>query len=334
MRKRLGWLLCAALCTGCTALPAEERSFAVALGIDRDPQGQWTAYARIPNYQTGGGYATVRGEGESLAEALSAADVASPMQLNLGQLRLIVCSDALAGSDAFPDALVMLSSRQETRLDASVAVTDASLQALMDALTPSTGTRLSKSLDVMMETRIAQGTILPARLSDVIRMGGRQSPVLMRMSLEGKKIALGGCWPVSVDGRITQSLTEAETQLLSLMLGQMRSGALSLPEGVVRLADASVETELRLPTMDGASVRLSLRCPDAAQPDDAIERRVAAACLALLNRLSAMGCDALGLGRQAIRHVSDMAQWQQLDWPGRCRELQWAVSVGVTGPTE
>ena len=74
--KRIVTLLLALACTGCAALPEEERAFAVALGVSGH-QGAWTVYARIPTYQSGGGYATVTGEGETLSHALTAVPSAS-----------------------------------------------------------------------------------------------------------------------------------------------------------------------------------------------------------------------------------------------------------------
>lgn len=330
MNRMLTLLLCALLCTSCTALPAEERSFAVALGVGLEG-GTWTACARVPTYQTGGGYTTVTGGGDSLEAALSALDAASPMQLHLGQLRMLIFSDALAQTEEFPAALSALAARHDLRLDASVAVTDADLSALMDAMKPANGSRLSKSLDVLIETRIAQGTVIPAALSDVIRLGERQSPVLMHVTLDGSDMALSGGWPVSQNGVVNAPLTPEETQLLALMLGHFASGTLSLTEGTVRLTSAKAETELTLPTMQDASVRLTLRYTASPLTEEALSRAVATACLGVLGRLSAMNCDALGLARQAITHADDMADWHDMDWPARYPDIVWSVSVGAEG---
>lgn len=316
---------------GCTALPAEERSFAVALGVTLE-DGAWTAHARIPTYQTGGGYTTVTGDGPTLESALGALDAASPMQLDLGQLRLLVFSAELAGAEAFPGALTALSDRHDLRMDAAVAVTQEDVRALMDALTPSTGSRLSKSIDVLLETRIGQGTLLSAPLSGVMRMGERQSPVLMNAALESGSFSLAGGWPLNDAGRAVEPLSPEDTQLLALMLGQLQRGTLSLPEGTVRLNSMQVEVELIQPTMQQAAIRLTLHATASPLTEQALSHAVATACLGVLNRLSGMGCDALGLGRQAIVHAEDMAQWHDFDWPARYRELDWSVSVGVMGP--
>ena len=331
--KRLMTLLMCLLLTGCAALPAEERSFAVALGV-AGGTGAWRVYARIPTYRTGGGYTTVSGEGDTLPHALAALDAAAPMQLHLGQLRLLVFSADTARSADFPAALATLSERHDLRADASLAITEDGLGALMDALKPATGARLSKSLDVLMETRLEQGTVPRAALADVIRMGDRQQPVLMNIALDGAEIALSGGWPIGSDGSAAWMLTPEEMQLLSLMQGRLRRGVLSLAEGTVRLTDVSADVELSVPTMETASVRLILGISASPLTEEALSQASATACLGLLGRLSAVGCDALGLGRQAIACARSMEDWHELDWPQRYREIVWTVSVGVEGAAE
>lgn len=328
MRRLMIVALLGLLCAGCTALPAEERAFAVALGVSREAGG-WTAHARIPNYQKAGEYQTVQGTGNTLDAALAALDASAPMQLHLGQLRLLILGGALDGQTVISDALTVMQQRQDLRHEACLAVTDAPMETLMEALRPAAGTRLSKSLDVMLATRVEEGTVLPATLSEVLRMGERQSPVLINLYMDGEKAAISGAWPVDAGGIVREVLSAQETQLLALMLGQLRSGTLTLPESVIRLTDAQVQTELSMPTLQSAAVRMVLRINGAAMSRDEISASLARACLALLNRLSAMGCDALGLGRQAIAHADSMEHWHEMNWPERLREMDWSVSVGV-----
>ncbi len=332
MKRWLVLLLCLFFtgCTGCTALPAEERSFAVVLGVDRTEEG-WTACARIPTYQSDGGYATVQGTGKTLEAALSALEAASPMQLQLGQMRMLVFTQALAQSSDFPGALETLSARHDVRLEAAVAVTDMPLATLMEALSPSTGSRLSKTLDVLMETRIQQGTVIPSGLADVIRMGERQSPVLMHLTLEGKTITLSGGWPVNQNGVVSTLLSPQEVQLLSLMMGQMRSGTLSLPQGAVRLTSSQAETALTLTQAPQGTVKLTLRCLSMPLTAEALAEEMADECRQLLARLSATNCDALGLARQAVVRMSTMADWHALDWPTLYSQMNWSVEVTVSG---
>lgn len=328
--KRFLILLCLLLCTGCTALPAEERAFAVALGVDHSQDG-WQVYARIPTYKSGGGYTTLEGDGDTLTAALASLESASPMHLHLDQLRLLVFSERMARTDALPAALAVFTDRHDLRMQTAAAVTSAEMKSLFEAMEPAAGARLSKSIDVLLETRSQQGTIPDVTLADILRMGERQSPVLIAVQQDGKEVVLSGGWPVGQDGLAADApITPEEMRLLSLMQGRLRQGTLVLEDGTARVTDASAECTLLEPTLSTARLRLTLRCPSASLTPEALRQSIATACLQVLTRLAADNCDALGLGRHAMRHMQTMADWHALDWPTRFPQIEWTVSVGVT----
>lgn len=329
MKRLLLLLLCVMLLTGCTALPAEERAFAVVLGLDR-ADGQWRVHARIPTYQSGGGYATVSGRGDTLPSALADLDVSAPMHLHLGQLRMLVFSRGLAGTGDFRTALDTLAARHDLRLQAQLALTEDELPRLMDAMKPASGTRLSKSLDVLTETRREQGMLMPSTLSEVIRMGERQSPVLPALTLDGKNVDIIGGWPVNLSGMAGERLSMRDMQLLFLMSGGSFAGALTLDEGSVMLSSAGAE--LQMVSTSEAAVTLTLRCTTSSLSDAALSDAAARACLSVLNRLTAANCDALGLARKAVQTAPTMEAWHDIGWSERFTQVEWTVRVGVEGP--
>ena len=344
MKKLLIMAITLLLCASCTALPAEERSFAVALGVSENT-GAWEVCARVPTYQSGGGYLTLEARGNSLSEALAVLDATAPMQMHLGQLRLVVFSQGLAESSAFPGVLAELAMRREFRVQAQVCVTADPVRDLIDKLEPATGSRLSKSLDVLMETRIEQGVIPQAELSEVLRRGERQSWVAIHVALEDTasvarpgmdaaagaqaasgtgKVQFGGGWLIGQDGSANGQLTASETQLLGLMAGTLQKGTISLREGTVPLISASSRVKLHGNT---AACDVTLRYGAAGMTEAGVQQAVAEACRAVLGKLAAANCDALGLGRQAIRYFPDMAAWHELDWPILYPQLDWQVTV-------
>ncbi len=316
--------LVALVCSSCTALPAEERAFAVALCVEKDDE--WRVHARIPTYQTGGGYMTVTGEGDTFPAALSSLDTASPMRINLSQLRLLVADVGLVRSDEFTDLLSAIAERPDIRMQCTVAVTDAPAKDVAEALKPATGTRLSKALDLMIDARIEQGAILPAALADVLRMGERQSPILAALLLENKEISLSGGY--ALDG---MSITADEIALLSLLLGHAKEMHLPLSEGAAEVRDACAKVSLS-EDHTTARVELTMTATASTLGDSELEQALISELLPLLTRLSAAGCDALGLGRRAIMGAHDMARWHALDWSERYRSIRWELAVGVNGP--
>lgn len=323
-------LVTALLCSSCTALPAEERAFAVALCVGQEGE-TWRVHGRIPTYQNGGGYLTVSGDGEDLSAALSAMEAAAPMRVTLSQLRLLVLDEKLAQSNALSAALHTLAQRPDMHLQCAVALTADPVKDVAEAMKPSTGARLSKAIDVLLESRIEQGTILPAKLAEVIRMGERQSPVLMALTLEDKKVSLSGGYALDGDLTLVQKLTEEETALLSLLLQRTKTVRLSLPEGAAQVREISVKTALA-PDESSAGVEIKLRITSSALTDAGLEKAIAEECVALLSSLSRKGCDVLGLGRKAVVHAWDMAQWHASNWPARLRDMHWTVAVQAEEP--
>ncbi|MGN0746540.1 MAG: hypothetical protein ACI4ML_07690 [Aristaeellaceae bacterium] len=340
MFRRVMLLALAGLvCASCSALPAEERSFAVAVGLSREGNS-WVADARIPDYQQEGGYVTLSARGRTLTEAMSLLDAAAPMRMHYGQVRLMVFSRETAESSDFPSALEELAGMPDMRLQAQVCVTEDEVGAFMEALSPLTGTRLSKSLDILLETHQSLGVIPDASLSAVMRMGERQCPVLLSAGLAdgaanepllqgAGEVLLSGCWLMNADGRVRGSLTARETQLLMLMQGRLRKATVILEEGTVTLSDAGSRVWL-----DGnrVSCRLTLRYTGTSLPGETLRQAVQEDAQRVIGLLAASGCDALGLGGQAIRHFPDMAAWHALDWPGLYPSLTWEVQAELLPP--
>ena len=324
MKKLLVWLMLLS-CTGCSALPAEERAFAVALMVTKKGES-WQVYGRIPTYQSDGSYRTVTGEGTQLLSALADMEAASPMPLHLSQLRLLVLDAALEG-DAI-SVLQTVSERADMRLQCSVAMTEIPANVLMEALVPQTGTRLSKMLDVLLESRQEQGLVLPMTLADAIRMGERQTPVLMALTLQNDALDVSGGYAL---GMQNVPLTAQETVLLSLLWGTAKTPYLLLQDGGARVRD--VHCRITLEGSSAATVEVTMQAVENSMPTDLLEAALAEELLALLTRLSQSGCDVLGLGQQAMCGVDTMNDWYALAWPERLKGIRWTVTVRVTGIT-
>lgn len=329
LRRVIMILVCGCLMGGCSALPAEERAFAVALGITRQA-GAWQVSARIPGYQEEGEYLTLTAQGASLQEALAGLDAVAPMRMHYGQVRLLIFDRGLAETAEFPAALTLLAHRADMRLQAEVCVTQMDMPALMDALEPQTGTRLSKSLDVLLETRRKLGVIPQASLSAAMRMGERQCPVMLNIAAgEDGKPTLSGGWLTDQAGQVQAMLSPEETQLLMLMQGALKKTTLALAGHTVTLTDAK-----RRLSLNGNEARcaVTLRYTSTNLSQEGVEAEVQRAMLALTQRLASANCDALGMGGYAIRHFRDQPAWSALDWAALYPQLTWHITVSAEPP--
>ena len=319
--KKLLALLMVLCCTSCTALPAEERAFAVALYVEKHGD-TWQLSGRIPAYKVSGEYLTVQGTGRSFNAALVDLDAASPMKVTLSQLRLLVISTDVD----IHDVLAALSANVDIRQQCLVAATEVGAESIMDALIPETGKRLSKTMDLLVDSRREQGTIPDAKLAKLLSMGERQSPVLSYATLEEGQLNLRGGWTAGI------TLSQEDMVLLSLLLGDVKEAYLVLPEGTAHIREASAKATYHK-TEHAASVTLHMDVVESELSASELERAIADAALSLLMRLSQNGCDALGLGRQAMLGMHDMQQWQQLMWKDVYRQLSWEIFVRVNERT-
>lgn len=342
MKRLCVLLLVLCLCSGCSLLPEEERAFAVCLGVSRAGE-TWEVSVRLPTYTSAGEYLTVTARGSSFGEAMTLLDASAPIRVHYGQVRLVIFSRALAESDAFAAVLADLSKVNEFRMAAYAAVTEDDVVDVMDALQPETGMRLSKFLEVLMSSRMALGTVPDAQMGEILRSGTRQSPLLAALALapeepvapgldavagqaatEGLSVQIAGAYLVGLDGRVQGQLTAGEHQLLRLMQGKIKKGALSLGEGSVTILDSTA----RVAYSSGvASCAIRLRCKDAHLTDQALESALADACRNVLAKLAAADCDALGLGRRRMIGCVDWPAWQAHAWPQAYPAIPWQVTV-------
>lgn len=315
--RRLLLLLLACLCLGgCASLPGEERSFALCLGVHTSTSGVEVA-VQLPNYKGDRKYLVLSAAGDSFDEALSSLTAVSPSRLHFGQLRLVVFSRETAASADFPQLVAEISAIPSMRLSAMALLTEDSVSQLLEALSPQTGVRLSKYLDTLLRTRVELGLLPDSTLSDMRRMGLRQSPALGLMALkkaglpqdgldtqaealsagnEGEVI-FGGCGLIGQDGLLHDTLSLRETQLLTLLLGRSRDLPLTWEEAAFTLHVKELSIDWTKGQVTARIVGRALMTRGSpAQAEALLEEDLRA----VMRRLNAASCDALGLRRQEM----------------------------------
>lgn len=344
MMRGVAMLLSVLLLSGCSALPAEDRAFAVALGISENA-GVWEVSTRVPVYQTGGGYLTLSAKGSSLGEAMALLNASAPMELHYGQLRLIVFSESTSRRTDFPELLRALAARGEVRPQAVLAVTSDNVLDVMDALEPATGSRLSKSLETLLEARKKAGVAAIVTLDEWQRMGERQQAVLLNVAMEpdqsgalqgmdatagelsvqgAGKVQFSGGWMTNAEGKVQGTLSAAEMQLLALLKDELHQGTLTLPEGTLTLLDADSQLTLE---QDSIRCKLQLQYSAASMTEEGVQTALIAALQGLAGKVSAAGCDALGIARKAMLGCSTMEEWRKLAWPEHYAALAWRFVI-------
>ena len=334
MKKRAAALLC--LCvlalTGCAGR-IELCLMAVCLGVDVGPEGV-TLTVKCPDYTGSGqedpsGYLTLSASGPDWPRAVEALMAAAPAQLHFGQLREAVISrDSFAHLPA-PRLLALIDRLPSVRSHAMAAVCPGTARKYIENTQPLIGKRLSKYLDITLQHSAREGSIPSTSLACALRDAGNgwRDPLLAWAAPGGE----AGACALGAAGQITL-FTAEETQLYHLIRGESQGWLLPWAGryyGVTprRAAHLSIEET-------GGRTTLVLRLPvtivyseyeEAPGPGAAAALEEAAA--ALLRRLQAGGCDALGYGCVAVRKYRTLQDWQGSDWPRRYREADVRVEA-------
>lgn len=342
--RRLLLLLLACLCLGgCASLPGEERSFALCLGVHTSTSGVEVA-VQLPNYKGDRKYLVLSAAGDSFDEALSSLTAVSPSRLHFGQLRLVVFSRETAASADFPQLVAEISAIPSMRLSAMALLTEDSVSQLLEALSPQTGVRLSKYLDTLLRTRVELGLLPGSTLSDMRRMGQRQSPALGLMALKKEglpqdgldtqaealsagnegEVIFGGCGLIGQDGLLHDTLSLRETQLLTLLLGRSRDLPLTWEEAAFTLHVKELSIDWTKGQVTARIVGRALMTRGSpAQAEALLEEDLRA----VMRRLNAASCDALGLRRQEMFTHSFSMGISTEEWAEALHHLQPEAEV-------
>lgn len=181
MRRRIltaALLLSLLLLSGCSELnQLENLGYGVVLGMDINEQNQIVLTIQIPKItgssddSSGGtsdaGPLVFTAKGSSFEEALNMLQWAVPRKLSLTQLQLIVASEKLAASEAFPRILNAVMRTNKVYTAARFAVCEGSAQAFIQAENQSIGAHIFTELEAMFEDYTENGFIPDVTFADL-----------------------------------------------------------------------------------------------------------------------------------------------------------------------
>lgn len=336
MKRVLCWLLVLGalpLC-GCAGR-VELALMAVCLGVDADAAGI-TLTVKSPDYAGSGaseeqdGYMTLSAAGSDWTQAVAALQNQAPMSLQFGQLREVVISqNALENMPPY-ELLGRIDQLPGVRSHALVTVCPGTAKEFVENQKPVIGKRLSKYLDISMQYWERQGCIPATSLACALRdlSGSWRCPMLAWVSGEGQMggYILGEEQNLYLSGR--------EVQLCRLIQGETQHLLLHRA-GRYYSVSPRRRARLTLETREGRDTLVLFLPVTAAYsvfenpPGPGLEETLRQEAEALIGKLQATGCDALGFGCAGVRQYATLLQWQQGDWPARYREADVRVEVDL-----
>ena len=326
MKKLCCLLLVLPLLTGCSQR-IELAVMAVCLGVDADAEGV-TLTLKAPDYSGGkqegqNGYATLSGHGADWTRAVADLYARAPAMPQFGQLREIVIGEDALRAIPPKELFASIDSLPSLRVHALVTVCPGSAADRIRAAKPEIGKRMSKYLDISLRYHEQQGNIPATSLGCALRdlTGPWRDPVLAYSDGEtGGGYALGD--------REAAILSAQEVRLFRLLQGEsqdylLRDGGRYLgvqPRGRAKCRIADGALILTVPVYLTYSLHDDPPRPEA---EDALRDAVEA----LLHRLQAAGCDALGFGCAAARQYGTLTDWLHCGWPDRYRAAPIRVEI-------
>lgn len=287
------------------------------------------------------GYIVMSATAESCLRALDLLSATTPRTLNLSQLKEVVISETLARTQATLSILKEIHSLYRAGGDAIVVVTPDDAGDFIRRQRAVLGVRLSKYLQVLFEHFTRIDTIPPdARLSSVIaamESGSMDAAAVYAavntfdsmLVLPGapETDRLPGHLPrtspalneylgsaVFSGPQMTGTLTGDETGLLCLIMGKAQTRTFTLG-GAQYKTNAATRVKRSIDPLTGAlcvkiDMNLTRIAGTGSETGAQIARQIETDAAALIARLQAMGSDAAGFGKIAVRTFFTIDDWK------------------------
>ena len=355
-----------ALC-GCNVSgEVENQAYALVFGMDRLPGGELELTARVPRIGKSGGdqpdnsgassYLVFSAVGSSFPNALEQLQLATPRELNLSHIEMLVVSEALARESGFGELINQVAETPHLYTSARFVVCEGTARAFMEAQEPVIGTRLSSEINAMLGHYAKHGYIPDSSFADVYyatnaiysdpvaawaSLGAEDRPasLLIGPSSDDSK---GIHSPMKQrymgaglfrDGSLVGHLDVAQTVQLGLLLGNSASISVECDGTSCSLApDGALRREVRLERGETRLlVTIPLSTPDTITEADA--RRVEASLSQDLRNLIAhcqrLRVDPFGFAERAAARFPSVPEWIDFNWRERYAGADISVQVSI-----
>lgn len=293
-------------------------------------------------------YQIIESKANTYIDALEIIRASTPREMNFSQLLQVIVSEDLAGEADFLKLLDSILTTKAIRQSAALVVCSGKASDFINAQKPFLGIRLSANIRTSLELHSEQGIIPLTELgkaSRMMRYEGAWSDVLLTHASmnpnsndqtvqdEGEELNtqpgmvsyiqedttqyLGAV--VVADGRMAGSITGMEMQLITYMQGKTFEMTMYVDGSYYQVTErwpVSVSVDMsepqwRLHVKGRIHARLITGNPVDAQR---IQEVFGEYLLALLQKLQALGADPVGFEGKAIRSVSTLLEWSNIDW--------------------
>lgn len=367
-------VLAAGLLSGCSlASQVEDQAYILVMGLDRGSDGQLEMSVQIPKISGSTGEGGSSGSSEKYMQmsvkaddfegALEKLDWASPRNVNLAQLKLIVISRALASEKEFGKLIANIAQTERLFTATKVAICEDNAKDFVSAIRPNIGTRISTDIDAMFDHYNDRGYVPESSLADLYYQTESvySDPIVSYALLnqkaakkqEEKKSTQASTFLQSVQqisdsyeseiptrylgaavfsgGSMKGILNGGQTILTNLLRNELdsfryESDGQSLEFVPTRPVYLKVDADSN-PVRVTADIMLSY----AAQEETPDERRLKAQLKKDLEEVVAytqgLGVEPFGFAERAARSFLSISDWREFDWKDKYGDAQVEIKL-------
>lgn len=369
------FLMLSLMCLNGCALTSqvEDQAYVLVMGLDRAPDDQLEMTVQIPKISGSTQEGSSSGGNENYMQmsvtaadfegALEKLDWASPRNVNLAQMKLIVISSELANEEQCRSLITNIAQTERLFTATKVAVCEGSAKEFVSAIRPYIGTRVSTDIEAMFDHYNDCGYVPESSLADLYyqtesvysdpmvtyallnqeaskKQEAKQS-VPTSAFLESVRHAsetyeseiptryLGAA--VFSHGSMKCMLNGGETILANLLRNELDSfryecDGQSLEFVPTRPVRLKVDTESK-----PVKITLKVALSYAAQEETPDEARLKAKLIndieTLIKTTQGAGVEPFGLAEKAARNFLTLADWEDFDWKSRYSDAEITVEL-------
>lgn len=366
-------LLLLLLLSGCSqASQVENHAYVLVMGLDKYGDGQMKMTVQIPqisgnaaeeeNSGKNGNYMKLSVSAENYEAALEKLDWASPRDLNLSQIKLIVLSRELAESEECTKLIENIAQTERLYTATRVAVCEGSAEEFVAAIEPKIGTRISTDIDAMFEHYISRGYVPQSSLAELfyltksiysdpmvtyalLKDGQKQvesSATEEASALSGSVESVSESYDsdistrflgaaVFVDGRMRGVLNGTQTVIAALLRNEIDSmryecDGQSLTIVPARPVYIRVDAKNE-PICIHINAKLSLAAQEELPDEEKLRSSLEKDIRETIESARQMDAEPFGFAEKAAQHFLTIADWQNFDWDKHYANAEFEIDL-------
>lgn len=361
-KLKILFVLCLSICalSGCSlSTQVEDQAYVLVMGLDRKTDHQLEMTVKLPKISGGKNEGGSGGESENYMQisvtandfegALEKLDWASPRNVNLSQLKLILVSQDLASESQFGKLIANIAQTERLFTATKVAVSEGSAKEFVNALQPYIGTRISTDIEEMFEYYNDQGYVPESSLADLYyqtesvysdpmvsyalldlnsfkkRQEQKEVPTFSSKGAQEQSVSYESEIPVRYQGAAVFSegslhciLNQDQTILVNLLRNELNSfryenNGQSLELVPTRPVYLSVDTKVE-PIRITANIQLSYAAQEKTPNESKLKSDLTNELISLIGHTQDIGVEPFGFAERAAKKFLTLTDWIDFNW--------------------